>query len=87
LGIPHPAIVNRAGLTLCVALAACAQPAPQSTPAEPPPSAMCDVFGYQRGTRAYAQCASEAEKAQWREARAARARVNCTPMGDQTVCR
>lgn len=48
---------------------------------------MCDVFGYQRGTPAYAQCASEAEKAQWREARAARARVNCTPMGDQTVCR
>jgi len=38
---------------------------------------MCDVFGYQRGSRAYAQCATEAEKAQWREARSARARVNC----------
>jgi hypothetical protein len=76
-----------AGITLCGALTACTQPAVQSTEAEPPPSAMCDVFGYQRGTQAYTQCATEAEKAQWRESRAARARVNCTPMGNQTVCR
>jgi hypothetical protein len=47
---------------------------------------MCDAFGYQRGTNAYAQCAAEVAKAQWREARSARARVNCTPMGNQTVC-
>jgi hypothetical protein len=66
-------------------LVACAQ-------AEAPPrevaarSAMCDAFGFTPGTEAYAQCAAEAEKAQWREARSARARVNCTPMGDQTVC-
>jgi hypothetical protein len=71
-------------ITSCLLLAACAQPPAQQ--AEAPPSAMCDAFGYPRGTHAYAQCATEAARAQWREARAARARVNCTPMGDQTVC-
>jgi hypothetical protein len=81
--------VNRAAaLTLCIGLAACAQPAVQSTEAASAlPSAMCDVFGYQRGTEAYGRCASEAEKALLREQRAARARVNCTPMGDELVCR
>ena len=66
-------------------LAACAQPAVQEAHA-PQTSAMCDAFGLRRGSDAYAQCAAEVAKAQWREARSARARVNCTPMGDQTVC-
>jgi len=60
-------------------LAGCAQPDVQPRAAAEP-SAMCDAFGLRRGTDAYAQCAAEAEKAQWREARSARARVNCTPM-------
>jgi hypothetical protein len=66
-------------------LAGCAQPDVQPHKAAAP-SAMCDAFGLHRGTPTYAQCAAEVEKAQWREARSARARVNCTPMGDQTVC-
>lgn len=74
-------------MTLCLALCSCAQPAVQTSQApSPPQSALCDSFGYRRGTPAYAQCATEVEKAQWREARSARAKVNCTPMGEHTVC-
>jgi len=78
-------MVRGPAIACWLVLGACAGPAVQ-TAAAPPSRAMCDVFGYPRGTPAYAQCATEVGKAQWREARAARARVNCTPMGDKTVC-
>jgi len=78
---------SRLVLSLCL-LAGCAQPEPRSaqTPA-PDTSATCDAYGYQRGSEAYKQCATEVDKALWRAARAPRARQNCTPMGDQVVCR
>lgn len=66
-------------------LSGCAQPVIHEADAAGT-SAMCDVFGFQRGTEAYGQCAAKVTEAQWREARSARARVNCTPMGDQTIC-
>jgi hypothetical protein len=69
-------------------LAGCAAtPDRQAESAAPPDSTLCDVYGYERGSKAYAQCAAEVDKAMWRAARSARARVNCTPMGEQTVCR
>ena len=73
-------------LSLCF-IAGCAHPGVESVQmAEAPPSAACDSFGYERGTEAYEQCAIEVDKALWRAARAPRARLNCTPMGDRVVC-
>ncbi len=45
----------------------------------------CRVFGFKPETEAFDQCVDEVDKAKWRQARS-RARVNCTPMGNRTVC-
>ncbi len=73
-------------MLLAAVLAGCATDTPEKESAAPPDSAMCEAWGYPRGSEAYAQCAREADEAMWRAARAPRARVNCTPMGNQTVC-
>ena len=68
-------------------LAACAasnEPVSQR-PARAPYSSLCEVYGFRPGTDAFEQCADEVDKAMWRSARS-RARLNCTPMGDRTVC-
>ena len=75
-----------AAMLLAAVLAACASGTPEKEAAAPPDSAMCKAYGYPRGSEAYAQCAREVDKAMWRAARAPRARVNCTPMGNHTVC-
>jgi hypothetical protein len=51
-----------------------------------PYSSLCEVYGFRPGSDAFEQCADEVDKAMWRSARSPRARVNCTPMGDRTVC-
>jgi hypothetical protein len=68
-----------------VLLGGCNTPPSPSPSAEPPDSALCDVYGYQRGTDAYRQCAIEVEKAEYRQTHS-RSRVNCTPMGDRVIC-
>jgi hypothetical protein len=66
-------------------LGGCSTPPSSSQSAEPPDSALCEAYGFQRGTDAYRQCAVEVDKATWRQARS-RSRMNCTPMGDRVVC-
>ena len=73
------------GVLLTALLGACTASAPERHASTPEVSATCDSFSFQRGTPAYAQCADEVDKAYWRAARS-RSRVNCTPMGNQTVC-
>jgi hypothetical protein len=68
-------------------LASCAAPNQASEQASPraPYSSLCEVYGFKPGTSAFEQCADEVDKAMWRQARS-RSRLNCTPMGDRTVC-
>jgi hypothetical protein len=73
------------GVLLTALLGACAVSTPKPQASAPEVSATCDSFSFQRGTPAYAQCADEVDQAYWRAARS-RSRVNCTPMGNQTVC-
>ncbi|HYX64899.1 MAG TPA: hypothetical protein VE935_11845 [Burkholderiales bacterium] len=76
----------RVAIAACL-LAGCVTAPEEKHVAAPPDSTLCDVYGFARGTDAYTQCATEVDKAMWRAARSARARVDCTPMGNQTVCR
>lgn len=80
-----PSASKASVLALALLLCACATPPEQSSAAVPADETLCDVYGFQHGTPAYAQCAAEVDQAYWRAARS-RSRVNCTPMGNQTVC-
>jgi hypothetical protein len=77
--------MRRSALALACLVSACASAPPEPRTTDAKESALCDAYGVRRGTPAYAQCATEVDKAMWRAARS-RSRVNCTPMGNQTVC-
>lgn len=77
--------MRRSVLALACFLGACASARPEPGTGGAKDSALCDAYGFRRGTPAYLQCATEVDKAMWRAARS-RSRVNCTPMGNQTVC-
>ena len=77
-----------ASIAVCTAilLGACATPEPPARQAGDAPYRYCESNGFKPGMASFDQCWEEVDKAMWRRARSARARLSCTPMGDRMLC-
>ena len=47
---------------------------------------MCTGYGFAPGSDPFKRCLNEVDRAIERHAISSRAKINCTPMGGQTVC-
>ncbi len=73
-------------LALAMLLAGCATHNQPSKAPSDQAKWMCAGYGFAPGTDPFKQCLNEVDRAIERHIISSRARVNCTPMGKQTVC-